>query len=259
MHSRRAVRRGAGSVAVVRDAPTAILHRFFIDQRPDDRGASEDPGINRRTVFIGSAAALLLVFVAGTFVYKGMAVRNSAQTVERNQAALVRFHSPTLGNPDARVHIVEFDPACETCRSFYPYVKQIMAENPDKVRLSIRHVPFHKGSDYVVKVLEAAGKQGKYWQALEGLLASQGYWTSNHAAQPDLVWMLLEGLGLNMEQIKVDMSAAAVAAHIEQALEDARTLNVNKTPEFFVNGQPLPRFGLEELQNLVRREVSRVY
>ena len=109
------------------------------------------------------------------------------------------------------MHIVEFlDPACETCASFYPYVKQIMAANPDKVRLSIRHVPFHNGSDYVVKVLEATRKQGKYWQALEALLANQASWARNHTAQPEFVWKALEGLGLNLEQVKVDMNAPEI-------------------------------------------------
>lgn len=216
--------------------------------------------MSRKTLFIGSAALLLVAFVGGTLMYKSEKTRQSGQTVERNQANLVRFHSPTLGNQDAKVHIVEFlDPACETCSSFYPYVKQIMAANPDKVRLSIRHVPFHNGSDYVVKVLEAARKQGKYWQALEAVLASQAAWTRNHTAQPDLVWKSLNGVGLNLDQIKVDMNAPEIAQRIEQDLKDAKTLNVTKTPTFFVNGRPLPSFGLEQLQNLVKEALLGAY
>ena len=38
-------------------------------------------------------------------------------------------------------------------------------------------------------------------------------------------------------------------------LGDARALGVTKTPEFFVNGRPMPSFGLEELQGLVREEL----
>lgn len=216
--------------------------------------------MNRKILFVGSAVVLLTVFIVGTLGYKSGTTRQSTQAVERNQANLVRFYSPTLGNPDAKVHIVEFlDPACETCRSFYPYVKQIMAANPDKIRLSIRHVPFHNGSDYVVKVLEATKKQGKYWQALEAVLTSQSYWTRNHTAQPDLVWKPLEGLGLNLEQIKVDMNAPEIAQRIEQDLKDAKSLNVTKTPTFFVNGRPLPSFGLEQLQNLVKEALLGAY
>ena len=216
--------------------------------------------MNRKILFIGSATLLVVAFVVGTLVYKSERTQQSAQTAERNQTALVRFYSPTLGNPDAKVHIVEFlDPACETCRSFYPYVKQIMAANPDRIRLSVRHVPFHNGSDYVVKVLEAAKKQGKYWQALEAVLASQANWVINHTAQPDRVWRSLEGLGLNFEQLRIDMNAPEIAQRLEQDLKDAKSLNVTKTPEFFVNGRPLPSFGLEQLQDLVKQALASAY
>jgi protein-disulfide isomerase len=216
--------------------------------------------MNRKTLFVGSVALLVLAFVVGTLIYKSETTQQSAQGVDRNRANLVQLYSPTLGNPNAKVHIVEFlDPACEACRSFYPYVKQIMAANPDQVRLSIRHVPFHKGSDYVVKVLEAARKQGKYWQTLEAMLASQDYWTRNHTAQADLVWKPLEGLGLNLEQIKADIDSPEIAQRVEQDLKDAKALNVTKTPEFFVNGRPLPSFGLAQLQNLVKQELASAY
>lgn len=216
--------------------------------------------MNRKFLFIGSAAVLLTVFVVGTLVYKSEKTQQSTQAVASSQANLVRFYSPTLGNPEAKVHIVEFlDPACETCRAFFPYVKQIMAANPDRIRLSIRHVPFHNGSDNVVKVLEAAKKQGKYWQALEAVLASQASWAVNHTAQPDRVWRALEGAGLNLEQVMMDMTAPDIAQRLEQDLNDAKALKVTKTPEFFVNGRPLPSFGLEQLQRLVKDELESAY
>jgi protein-disulfide isomerase len=216
--------------------------------------------MNRKTLFIGSAILLLIVFVVGTLLYNVEKVEEGANTVRANAAALVRFHSPTLGPSDAKVHIVEFlDPACETCAAFYPFVKKMMAANPQRIRLSIRYAPFHKGSDEVVKALEAARKQGKYWEALEALLASQSLWTQNHVAQVGLVWQPLQRAGVDVERAKADMQAPEIASAIAQDLEDVRTLNVNKTPEFFVNGRPLPSFGYEQLRNLVDEELASAY
>jgi protein-disulfide isomerase len=216
--------------------------------------------MNRKTLFIGSAVLLLAVFVVGALVYKSEQAGQSKSAAELNRESLVRFHSPTLGNREAKVHIVEFlDPACETCRAFYPYVKQIMAANPDKIRLTVRHVPFHKGSDYVVKLLEAAKKQGKYWQALEALLGAQDFWAVNHTAHPDRAFKVIEGLGLNLEQLRADIDTPDIAQRIEQDVADAKALKVTKTPEFFVNGRPLPSFGLEQLQNLVKEELAAAY
>jgi protein-disulfide isomerase len=47
------------------------------------------------------------------------------------------------------------------------------------------------------------------------------------------------------------MTSPEIARAIAQDLEDAQTLNVTRTPEFFVNGRPLPSFGYEQLKRLV--------
>jgi protein-disulfide isomerase len=208
--------------------------------------------MKQKTLFIVAAVVLLLVFLLGTLAYKSERMDQSAQLAERNRAHLVRMHSPTLGKADAPVVIVEFlDPACETCRAFYPLVKKMMAANPDRIRLVLRYAPFHHGSDEVVAVLEAARKQGKFWPVLEALLAAQADWAPHHTAQMALVWKHLEGLGLNLGQMRVDMVAPEIARVIALDLDDARVLNVSKTPEFFVNGKPLPTFGYEPLKALV--------
>ena len=40
---------------------------------------------------------------------------------------------------------------------------------------------------------------------------------------------------------------------------DVQALNVRKTPSFFVNGQPLKNFGLDELKTLVADEIKVQY
>ena len=176
------------------------------------------------------------------------------------QAALASDHSPALGDPGARVHVVEFlDPACETCALFFPLVKQWMAENPGRIRLSTRHVAFHRGSDYVVRLLEASRRQAKYWQTLEALLATQHQWVPNHVVQPDRVGPAIAGVGLNIEQLVTDMNAAEVTQRMEQDRSDAIVLKVMATPEYFVNGRPLPSFGQQQLQGLVREELQKAY
>ena len=208
--------------------------------------------MKQKTLFIIALVGLLLAFIIGTLLYTAQKEDQSVQMSDSQRAALIRMHSPTLGKADAPVVIVEFlDPACETCRAFYPLVKEMMAANPDQIRLVLRHAPFHDGSEQVVAVLEAARKQGKFWPALEALLPAQADWVQHHKPQVALVWKHLEGLGLNLEQMRADMTAPEIVSVIAQDLADARALNVTKTPEFFVNGKPLPTFGYEQLKGLV--------
>jgi len=214
----------------------------------------------KKTVFIISAVVLLLVFVLGAMLYKSDLLDQSAKVAEHNQPFLTRDYAPKLGPAEAKVHMVEFfDPACETCREFYPFVKDLMKANRDKMRLSLRYAPFHSGSDNVVRILEAARKQDKYWETLETVLASQPRWAPNHKAEVDLLWPQLGSLGLDLERIKRDMYAPEVERVIAQDLADAKALNVTMTPEFFVNGRPLPDFGYDQLKKLVNDAVARAY
>ena len=213
--------------------------------------------MTQKALFITPVAALLLVFVLGGFAYKRYSADQSSQLAQSNRENLVRMHSPTLGKTDAPVVIVEFlDPACETCAAFYPLVKAMIAANPDRIRLVLRYAPFHNGSDKVVAVLEAARRQGKFWPALEALLATQADWAPHHTPQVAMVWKHLDGLGLNMAQMRTDIASPEIASVIEQDLKDARALKVTKTPEFFVNAKPLPSFGFAQLKKLVDEALS---
>ena len=46
---------------------------------------------------------------------------------------------------------------------------------------------------------------------------------------------------------------------VQQDLGDARKLNVKATPEFFVNGKPLPTWGWDQLKTLVQEELAANY
>jgi protein-disulfide isomerase len=216
--------------------------------------------MKQKTLFIVSAIVLLLVFVVGTLFYTSGKQETATQAVAQNQTNLVRMYSPTEGPADAKVVIVDFfDPACGTCRDFYPFVKQLMADHPGQVRVVLRHAPFHDGSVDVVKIMEAARRQGKYFETLEALFATQDNWVQDHRVQADRVWDVLAGVGLDLDRIRQDMNAPEIVAQVDQDLADANALNVTMTPEFFVNGRPMPSFGREQLQTLVEDAVAENY
>src|SRR3972149_621739 len=140
--------------------------------------------MKKQYIVLLSGILLILTFALGGYFYKNQQSKKISFMAKENASTFVREYSPTLGNDDAKVYIVEFlDPACETCSAFYPYVKNLMGANPGKIKLVIRYAPFHDGSDYFVKILEAAKRQGKYWETLEVMLQSQSYWASQHNPQ----------------------------------------------------------------------------
>jgi len=212
-------------------------------------------------VLVGLTCVLLvLAFIGGSSYYKGQQAEKIGFLAEKNAELFVRGHSPTLGSDDAKVFIVEFmDPACETCAAFAPFIKQAMAANPGKIKLVLRYAPFHDGADNFVKILEAARMQGKYWETLELMFKTQHIWASHHNYQPERLWEVLPRAGLDIERIKKDMHSPAIAKIIEQDMADVKTLNVQKTPGYFVNGRPLQQFGYKQLAQLIQSELDAQY
>jgi protein-disulfide isomerase len=226
---------------------------------PATAAASAAPARSRAGAIAAVAigiAALVIAVVLGVTLTSG----RDSQAATLDRAALASAAAPSLGPPDARVHIVEFlDPACETCADFYPHVKRMMAANPGKIRLSVRHVAFHKGADEAVRILQAARAQDRYWPALESLLGRQGLWVVDHRVQPGRIGDALAGAGLDLDRLRQDMASPEVAQRVEQDMADARALAVTQTPEYFVNGRQMASFGLEQLQQLVYDELRRAY
>ncbi len=206
----------------------------------------------------GVALSAIVMWVA--IAPRAGADAQSATSLGANDAVFQRPHAATAGKPDAKVHIVEFlDPACETCREFYPLVKKLVADHPEQVRLSVRMVAFHKGSDFVVRALEASKRQGKYWPTLERVLASQSRWAIQHTVHPDKAWAELQALDLDLVRLKADMESPEVLQAVALDAQDAKTLKVVQTPEYFVNGRGLPEFGWEPLRRLVGDERAKAY
>jgi protein-disulfide isomerase len=216
--------------------------------------------MNRKIIFFTVAGLLVLGFVVVGLVYKSEHSADPQGAWGREASALMRPGAPFKGAEDARVTIVEFlDPACGTCAQFYPLVNQLERKYRGKVRVMVRYAPLHPGSDQVVRMLEAAHQQGRFWPALEALFASQRRWVVNHRAQPQRARGILKSVALDHQKLDADMHAAEVVAVVEQDVRDGQALGVRATPEFFVNGKPLPSFGYEQLERLVRSAVDENY
>lgn len=216
--------------------------------------------MNRQRILLISAMAVILLFGVCIYLYDRMEDERLGELARQSDSVFNRPHSPTYGSAQAKVRIVEFfDPACETCRAFYPLVKDIVDRQPGKVQLVVRYTPFHAGADTAVKVLEAARLQGLFWPVNRTLLNAQQTWGADHNPRPDLIWSIVDGTGLNLTKAREDANSPQVLANIEQDMADAKALNVTRTPGFFVNGKPLKDFGEEQLKALVSRELKAAY
>lgn len=208
---------------------------------------------------------IALVLMVAAFVVAAMfhdADKKQAQDERATEYsdALERDHSPRAGDPAAKVTVVEFlDPACGTCAQFHPFVKGMLQHYEGKVKVVMRYAPFHKGSDQMIAILEAARKQERFGEVLDLMFETQAQWTYNHVAQPERFRVFLEQTDIDMARLEEDMKDPKITEIMKQDLEDGKLLGADKTPTFFVNGKPLPSFGFNQLKDLVDSEVARLY
>ena len=214
-------------------------------------------------------AGVIVVVIAG--VVGASFYRKSVQSVPIAPAKiaeeLVRPDSPAMGPADAKVTLVEFyDPECETCASFSPAVKDLLKEFGGKVRFVVRYATFHKNARIAAIYTEAAGEQGKYWEMQEKLFAKQKEWGEVHgggpqpaaASSPNAKFeQYAQELGLNIDQIKASVADPKHGAKIDRDMADGRSLKVNRTPTFFVNGRQLARLNQQDLRDLIKEELAK--
>jgi protein-disulfide isomerase len=215
--------------------------------------------MSKRALVIATALIALVGFSLAGYFYKQSAPEENVVTtaLPDGGSTLVRPNSPVMGPAQARVTIVEFfDPACESCRAFYPVVKKIMAEHGDSVRLVLRYAPLHDGSEEAVRILETARRQDKFQPVLEALLDAQPIWASHASPNMAKAWEAARSAGLDEERARREMHLPEIDAIINQDIADLKAVNLRGTPTFYVNGKPLPSFGQQQLEDLVRSEVA---
>ncbi|ABI58369.1 DsbA family protein [Nitrosomonas eutropha] len=210
--------------------------------------------MNRRLLVISICVLSLIVFTVAAFLLRpaNSPVPASVQTpiAAQDLATLVRFHSPVIGRLDAPITIVEFfDPSCEGCRAFYPHVKQILSKYPNDVRLVLRYVLFHEGSEQTVRMLEAARKQGLFQPVLEAILEAQPEWHDD--PKVTAAWRAAVRVGLNEGRARTDIQEAAISALIKMDEADVNAVGIKGTPTFFVDGKRLAKLNPQDLLNAV--------
>lgn len=221
----------------------------------------------RKDILILLAVALVVIAAAlvGSSYYKSSLEKQRQPTAAAN-SALVRDDSPTLGPADAKVTLVEFvDPECESCAAFGPVIKKLVKDYDGKLRFVLRYMPLHPNSVPAANFIEAAGEQGKYWEAQEMLFQLQGEWGERHGApasapKPDVPALFEKyavDLGIDVARVKAAINENKFGPKFERDRRDGQSLGVRQTPTIFVNGRRLARLAEADLRALIEDELKK--
>lgn len=145
--------------------------------------------------------------------------------------------NPTLGNPNAPVHVVEFlDYECPFCRASAPVIRSFMEKHAQDAYLVIRDFPLADiHPDAVNDALSAECvfaqmPDQRFWTYYDRLYASQD------AQSTDDLRLYAQQLGVDLVRYDDCMAKQAPLPKIQQSVTDGLSVGVAGTPTFFFNG-----------------------
>lgn len=205
---------------------------------------------------IGAVVIIALLF-SGRILNPAPTPATSGETT--NLLAVVS-DDHVKGNPDANVTLVEYlDFECEACGAYYPLIKQLATEFPNDLRVVTRYFPLpgHKNSMTAAIAVEAASKQGKYWEMHDVLFENQEKWGNKPMPTPQVFEEYAKQIGLDMEKFKTDVVDPATKARVQRDFDASEKLGNNSTPSLFVQGKKIknpPSY--EAFKALIQEEID---
>lgn len=151
--------------------------------------------------------------------------------------------TPVGGNPQGDVTVVEFfDYRCPYCKQVEPALQKLLGQDK-KLRFVYKEFPI-LGPPSVVAAHAAlaAQRQGKYEAFHTAMMAAHGQITD------DTVYQIAGSVGLDVDELKRDMTAPAIDRELKANLKLADTLDIHGTPAFIVGDRIVP--GAVELDAL---------
>jgi protein-disulfide isomerase len=184
----------------------------------------QDPSILRDAV-----ASLQAQDQASQAQAQGNAIAAQQKALTANPA------DPEIGNPQARVSVVEFyDTRCPYCREMRPELTALAQQDPN-VRVVFKDIPI-LGPNSVIeaRALLAAQRQGSY-AAMQAAIMSG----SEPPTDADLRATATR-LGMNPDRLIRDMDDPAIAARLAANTALAQALGINGTPALVIGNQLIP-------------------
>ncbi|MBN9088800.1 MAG: DsbA family protein [Reyranella sp.] len=155
--------------------------------------------------------------------------------LEHREGLLNDPETPTTGNPNGDVTIVEFsDYQCPYCKRAHAAVKSVLAAD-GKVRLVFKDLPILGEPSRIAALAALASRAQNKHLALHNALME-----FNGKLDRDKIMEIAGSVGLDVAQLQKDMEDPKLKAIIERNMELAQALGVRGTPAFVIGKQFVP-------------------
>ena len=153
-----------------------------------------------------------------------------ARVAQRAVDVMMDPGNPVIGNPDGDVVIVEFfDYQCPFCKAAEPRLRELVERDGNIRHVTIDFPILSDVSLVAARAALASVKQGKHAPFHHGMMDHRGQITE------DRIWTIAARVGLNVDQLKMDMQDQEIADQLISNMNLARKLRMVVVPGFIVN------------------------
>ncbi|MBC7537556.1 MAG: thioredoxin domain-containing protein [Bacteriovorax sp.] len=207
-------------------------------------------------IILGSFFAIVVIAIVFYFTNQNNKLNENINPTKQDN--LTRDFNHKKGPENAKVKIVEFyDPECEACAAFSPYVKEIISRYQNDIQLTVRYALYHGNSTLAAKASDAAALQGKFWDFQELLFLNQSEWSHSQVPAIENFIKYAKDLDLDVLKFQTDINDLKRMETISIDLEDGKKLGVNGTPTIFINGKKLENLHPNSFKEKIEEEISK--
>jgi protein-disulfide isomerase len=221
--------------------PTASTSALSPAQRAEVIALIRQELVQDPTILRDAIASLQAQDQASQAQAQGNAIAAARTALTGNPA------DPAIGNPHARISVVEFyDTRCPYCREMRPELSALAHQDPN-VRVVFKDIPIlGPNSVTEARALLAAQRQGGY-------AAMQAALMTDSAPPTDATLRAMATrLGMDPDRLMRDMNDPAIAAKLAANTALAQSLGITGTPAIVIGNQLVPgAISLDDLQKLV--------
>jgi protein-disulfide isomerase len=164
--------------------------------------------------------------------------------------------APQRGGKEPKLTLVAFlDFQCPYCSRVKTTLDELLKRYKGDLRVVFHHfpLPFHQNAMGAAVSAEAAGKQGRFWEMHDLLLANQ----SDLSAQE--LEKHARAIGLDMAKYRAAVENSTNKARVEEDVKLATRFGVGGTPSFFLNGRAFSgAYPLDSFIALLDEEIKHV-
>lgn len=163
-------------------------------------------------------------------------------------------NQPFKGNASSPVTLIMFtDFECDTCARDFLSFERLASEFGAQVKFVIRDYPLaqNKNAAKVAEAAEAARTQGKYWEFVSLVFAS------NSNLNVDRLKQIATQVGLNRVQFDQALASGVYAGQVQLDFEEGVRLGLDSAPAYFLNGKRVWDYNYDGLKGQIQAALKR--